>query len=441
MGRRTNVWLLLAAIVCAVATAGFVWTAGCRRNAASERRSRTLDVQEPQPVAKSETPSSVARLNTESVAGLMPEPPVAPPREVRPVPHAKQEGELPSKSAPPQPDRQAAVKAEIDALKKESIGIAETLIRDLPKESDPLGLIGMVYDRCNQKAKAWEYWEKALDRNPNRSDLYDTMATIALREGAYEKAAEVCRKGIKKFAQMPQLHYQLAEALNGLGRAEESVNELQIAIKLAPENGEFHRLLGKTYALLNEPEKAKISYETAIKLQPRSAAAHYGLAAACSALGMEDQSQRAMEQYEKLHAENVQPQRSRTDVAYDAWTYRRNLAMTCSDAATVYLANGMPGKAEPLLRRGAEADPEYAGCRIQLVQVLSRAKRFPEAIPILRQLIESEPRNAALHLRLASIYAQLDRPHEARAAAKKAMELAPDNKECRRFLEQLEAKR
>jgi superkiller protein 3 len=435
---RTGAWLLLGVIVCTVAATALVWAASLRRSGSSGQASREPEPQDPQPVSKSDTSSPLTRLNEEPEAGPVPVPPVAPPREVPPVRHVKQEEELSTKPAPPPPDRQAAIKAEIDALKNESIEIAQTLIQHFPTESDSLGLMGMLYDRCNQKAKAWEYWQKAMDRNPNRPDLYYTMVTIALRKGEYEKAAELCRKGLGKFAQMPQLHFQLAEALHGLGRPEESENELQLAIRLAPENGEIHRLLGKTYALLNEYGKAKTSYETAVKLQPRNSLAHYGLAIACARLGMEDQSHRAMEQYQKLHTESVQAQQSRTDVPYDVRTYQRNLAMTCADAAAVYLAKGMPAKVEPLLRRGADVDPEYTRCRIQLAQFLSGAKRLPETIPILRQLIEIEPQNAIFHLRLAMTCAQLQQFDEARVAAKKAMELAPDNEECRRFLEELQ---
>ncbi len=195
---------------------------------------------------------------------------------------------------------------------------------------------------------------------------------------------------------------------------------MQTAIRLSPENSESHCLLGQTYEVLNEHEKAKTSYETAVKLQPGNASALYGLAVACAKLGMEEQSQQAMEQYQKLHGESMQAQRRRRDVAFDAVKYRRVLALTCSDAGTVYLGNGKPEKAEPLLRRGSEIDPENLGCRIQLAQILCLANRVPEAVPIIQELIEIEPRNAIFHLRLAMVHAHLKRLDEARKAAKKS---------------------
>jgi tetratricopeptide (TPR) repeat protein len=400
-------WLFLAVVACVVAGACFVWVAGLRRSGNPGQASQNPEAQE--------------------------SPPVAPPQGPQPVADAKQEEGLSSKPVPPQPDRQAAVKAEIKSLEKESIDIAETLVEEFPKRSDPLGLLGMVYNRCDQAAKAMEYWKKALDRSPNRPDLYDAMATLALARSEFEQAAELCRKGLAQSAQMPQLHYHLAEALDGLDRVEESTSELLLAVKLAPENADVHCRLGKAYALSNQHEKAKISYETAVKLQPRNAPAQYGLATACAKLGMEDQSKRAMEQFQKLQAESIQPD--------DLLKFRRILAMTCCDAATVYLGGGMPKTAERLLRRATEVAPTDSACRMQLVQLLCARNRAGEAVPFAKELAEIEPNNAIFHLRLAMIYDHLQQHDEAHGEAQKAVKLAPDDEECRRFLEQIQAKR
>jgi tetratricopeptide (TPR) repeat protein len=306
----------------------------------------------------------------------------------QPAAHAKQGEQLSSTPLPPQPDPQAVAIAEINALADESIEVAQALVEDFPGQADPLGLIGMVHYRRGQTAKALEYWEQALQRDPHRPDLYDAMATVALRKGEFEKAAELCRKGLEKSARMPRLHCQLAEVLNFLGRPEESVSELQVAVKLSPGNGEFHCQLGKTYLLLNDYEKAKLSYETAVKLQPGNISAHYGLSRACAKLGMKDQSKREMAEFQKEQTESLPDQRGPKDGTRDASHCRRDFALTCAEAGTVYLNNGRPEKAEPLFRRGAAADPENTACRIQLAELLYSANRVPETIPIVGELIE-----------------------------------------------------
>jgi len=303
------------------------------------------------------------------------------------VPRSARKEQPSGAPGPSQPSTNGAVIAEIDALESESVEIAHTLIQDFPNNAAALGLIAMVCDRHGQTTRALEYWEQALHCNPNRPDLYDALATVALRKMEYEKAAELCRKGLRISARTTHLRCQLVEALNGLGRFQESVDELQIAIKLTPDIGEFHYQLGKIYAVLHEYEKAKISYEAAVALQPGSASAHYGLAIAYARLGMDEQSRRAMGQFQKLQAKRLPVQRDGNDGADDAWNCRLNLAKVCSQAATIYLDRGRPGKAESLLRRGAAVAPENIGCRMQLAQLLCRENRVPATVPILRELI------------------------------------------------------
>jgi tetratricopeptide (TPR) repeat protein len=357
--------------------------------------------------------------------------PLSPPEDTQPG----------DKSTASQLDPQTTAIVEIEALKKESTEIAKALTQEFPTQADPLSLLGLVYNRHGQTAKAIACWQRALKLNPNRPDLYDAMATVALHKGEFDEAAKLCRKGLEFSDQMPHLHSQLVEALNGLGQIEESVSELQTAVRLFPDNGDFHCKLANLYVLLQDYEKAKNSYETAVTLLPHSIAANYGLARTFEKLGLKDEAQRTMEECRKLQAETSPMRKDRHDAAGDVLNCRRDLATTCSEAATVYMNNGSPLKAEPLLRRGAEVDLKNVACRTQLEQLLFRANRVQEALPVVRELVEIEPDNALFQLRLAVIYMQLERYDEARGAAKKAMELAPHNEECRRFLEQLDAKK
>jgi Flp pilus assembly protein TadD len=225
-----------------------------------------------------------------------------------------------------------------------------------------------------------------------------------------------------------------------LGRTQDALAELQIAAKATPRDAAIHCELGKSYLLLRQNEKARDSYQTAVKLQPGSTTAQYGLAMACANLSLDDEYQRAIAEYQKLNAAHMKEQRGSRGVAQEAVTCRRILAMTCSDAAAVYMGREKPDKAESLLRRGAAVDPRSADCRIRLVQLLCAWNRAAESVPIAKELIELEPNNAVFHLRLAMIYAHLERPDEARREARRAVELAPESTEYRQFLQQLQPK-
>ncbi|MGA2617830.1 MAG: tetratricopeptide repeat protein [Thermoguttaceae bacterium] len=333
------------------------------------------------------------------------------------------------------------MRAEAEALKKESLEIGQRLIQEYPDSVDGVNLLAKVHYRCGEGAKAWQYWEQAWSRDPSRADACAGLASIAHDKGEHEKVVELCRKGLAQTPGSVYLLRQLAQALNWLGRPEEAVPELRRAIEIMPKDAASHMALGQSYAMLGEFEKAKASYETAVKLEPGDQRAYLGLATACAKLRLEDQSKRAMGQYETRNAAFLQFQRTRRDISFDVARSRRCLAQTCWEAVTVYLRRQNTAKIEGLLRRGAELDPQSIKFRFELAMFLVSVQRGPEAIATLKELIAAYPARAEFYALLADAQAQSKRPDDAISAAKKATELDPNNGIYRRMLERLEARR
>jgi tetratricopeptide (TPR) repeat protein len=339
------------------------------------------------------------------------------------------------------PDPVEKVRAEVEALKRESLEIGNRLLRDYPDDAASPNLLGTIYYRCGESAKAWQYWEQAWTRDPRRADACSGLASIAADKGEHEKVADLCRRGLEKSPGAADLRRQLAQALNHLGRPEEAVPELRRALEILPKDPASHLALGQSYALLGEYEKAKASYQAAVALEPRDQRAHFGLAMACAKLGLEDESQRAMQQYQTCETVFVQHTRSLRDVSYDAVRSRRCLAAACWEAAMVYLRHQEPARVEELLRRAAELDPQTAKYRLDLVKLLLGGKRAAEAGRVLKELVAAFPAQASFYALLAD--AQMEAKHwdEAIAAAQKASQLEPGNLTYRRMLQYLETRR
>ncbi len=347
---------------------------------------------------------------------------------------------LSSISPPPLPqpdDPVAAVQQEIASLKKESLEIADRLMQEYPNSADAFDLLGSVYRLIGETSKAWPCWEKALSRDPRRADVCIAMAGAALSEGEYDKAAELCRSGLARSNDVWYLRFQLAKALQGLGRPEEAIHELQLAIAAFSKDDESYILLGQSYALLKEYGKAKTSYERAVELNPGNPSAHYGLAIACARLGLADQSKQSMEQYAKCAAKSTKQR----EFSRDAAEYRRALAVTCDHAATIYMRHQKPADAERLLRRGAAVDSQFKPCRFHAVLLLLNTHRAEEAVQPAKELIAIDPKQARFLMLLATVYGELGRFDDALAAAKKALEMDPGNDEYRGILRKLQERR
>src|SRR5208337_3496455 len=100
-------------------------------------------------------------------------------------------------SAPPLNPPETA-SADVEALKKQITELATRLVESFPNSPEALRISGLVYNALGKKAKALEFWKKALRLDPSRSDLYVQLAMVAQLQGEHEKAADLCRAGLAK---------------------------------------------------------------------------------------------------------------------------------------------------------------------------------------------------------------------------------------------------
>ncbi len=424
-----STWRLLRTAVCLVAATIFLGLMGCRHSGESAGEARQAEAQRTPAVRQPESPVPVA------ASAEPPSPTLG--AGIGSAGAKKPSAEL----SPPRTDPLESAGAEIEALQKEMKGIATTLVESFPNNAGALRVLGLVYNGFGEKAKALEWWEKALNLAPSRSDLYVLAAMIAESQGQHEKVADLCRAGLAKAAPTPAMYRSLARALINLGKPEESIAPLQRAVEMSPQDGENHQLLGKAYSMLNQQEKSKASYELAVKLQPRNQSAHYGLAMACAKLGLEEQSNRSLEECHKLSAENIDVGRGMRGVSHAVEREKQNLAATCAEAAMINNGQGKFEKAEELLRRAAVVAPTNPTFRIWLAALLVNTGRAQEAIPIYREAIAIEPKNPRHYSALADAYARLRRFDDAIVAAKAAVDLEPDNVVYNSLLMQLQSRR
>ena len=83
----------------------------------------------------------------------------------------------------------------------------------------------------------------------------------------------------------PEAHYNLGNALAGLGRLDEAVASCRRAVDLKPDFPEAHNNLGNALQQLRRLDEAGACYQRAVDLQPDFAGAHYNLAMTLLARG------------------------------------------------------------------------------------------------------------------------------------------------------------
>ena len=311
-------------------------------------------------------------------------------------------------------------------LKKEAIQIAEDVAKHVRHGMDPIILTGNVHNWLGNSAEATECWKKCLALNPNQAEVYDKMASLALRKEEYEQAAAWWQKAIEVAPSMPGIHDGLGRALLSLGRPEEAARALEKEIRISPQSGQSHFLLGQAYRQLRQYEQAKKSLLTAVGLLHDDWNAYYGLATVCARLGQREEAGRYRQQFKKLKAEELKAAIDHNNAFDDLRSMQKKVAGFHVSAGRVYQNRDFLWQAEKHWKRAAELDPKSTACRLELASLYGTHNRLQEAVQVYEELCKIEP-DPAHYFNLGITNARGNQLDAAERAFQKVVELAPQS--------------
>ena len=100
------------------------------------------------------------------------------------------------------------------------------------------------------------------------SRLFAQLAEELRKEGRFDEAIAVARKGLEKHANYPSARLTLGRALLDSGRAGDAKTELDQVVRASPDNILASKLLGDALDDLGESAQALAQYEKGLKLSP-----------------------------------------------------------------------------------------------------------------------------------------------------------------------------
>jgi tetratricopeptide (TPR) repeat protein len=116
---------------------------------------------------------------------------------------------------------------------------------------------------------------------PDSAEMHEMMARVSAREGDSKGAIANYREAIRLDANLPGLHFDLAELLNSTGTVDDqraAVAEYKAALALNPSDEKSLSELGSIAAQTGDTKAALDYYSRAVELQPDDPAALAGLA-------------------------------------------------------------------------------------------------------------------------------------------------------------------
>jgi tetratricopeptide (TPR) repeat protein len=265
--------------------------------------------------------------------------------------------------------------------------MAPKLLAKRPHDPEVLYLNGIVERILGNYADSKAHLEEAVNLDPNFFNSRYNLGMVLVFLKEWKEAAEQLQKAIDFGATEPQVHFELAKALRGLGQMEQATDEM------------------KKYQALKKEDEAKLE------------------AGMNAAQGDKD-----------LDAGKVQEAlvhyRLAADGAPDSPNYKFKLAIA------LHRAGDTAGE-RAQLEQAVKLDPRLAGAQKQLGLLLWHSGDLEGAVEHYRMAVQAEPAWTEAWISLAAALAEDAHFVEAHQAVDMALRLDPKNAQAQELSDQL----
>lgn len=163
----------------------------------------------------------------------------------------------------------------------------EVLDKD-PKNIEGHILMGSVFFSQQQKDKAFEELNKAVQLDPNRVESYLSLAKFHIVAREPEKAEALFKRAISINANSSLAHSEYGKFLTQQNRQPEAEAELRKAVEVGPNDRNARFVLASYYYVNRQLDKAEEAYKALAGLQPDKPEGQAVLADFYSAVGRND---------------------------------------------------------------------------------------------------------------------------------------------------------
>jgi len=239
---------------------------------------------------------------------------------------------------------------------------ARQLIQDLAKRKDTAelhNLLGEVEEKDGQFVAAVNEFETAAHMEPSEGNVFDWGSELLIHR-TLEPAIDVFRRGAERYPDSSRMAIGLGMAYYSLGKYDEAVKSLLRAADLNPSDPRGYPFLSRAYdSSPSQAEEVIERFRRFAELQPKNGQAVYYY---------------AMSLWKGKRAQDP------------------NLDLS---------------QIELLLKKAITLDPGMAEAHLQLANLYSDQRKYPESVPEYLRARELNPDLADVHYRLAQAYVRV----------------------------------
>ena len=315
-------------------------------------------------------------------------------------------------------------------LTEAAVHFSRALEQD-PNSSEVLNSRGLLAEREGRLPDALADFQRATAIDPDSAEAHNNIGNVyrgqalqaaargddAAASGAYGQAESAYRDGMKADPEFVGSYNNLALIYQDTGRPEAAMALYQRALQEDPQQAVVHNNLGSLYFASGRLEEARDEFAAAIATEPDYAAAWNNLGAVKGRLG-DPQGELA------AYGTSVE-----LDPDYADGFHNLGLAL---------LQRGDLQGAEQALLRSLALQPDYVSACVALGELYLHSMRHQEAVAILTRALAINPGLVAIHNRLGEAWLVAGDRDQAAAAWERSLELNSQQPQVREQLLQLE---
>ena len=264
---------------------------------------------------------------------------------------------------------------------------------------------GVAYAEKQMYSHANEAFDQVLARDPSHGGALLASARLAARYGQIDRALLLYEASLRENPGSPEVLYGMGKALAAADRFDEAAGVFERARAAGDSSLVLLGALGHARYMGGDFDGAADAYLAGVQARPDSVVLRYRLAHAYEAGQRID---RAIEQYRLLLKGS--PGKAGIHARLGELLLYREEAREGS----VYLErNETTREAEDHLRTAVSLHPDLEPAHRALAMLLSKQRRYDEAIRQFERLRELNPNDAELHRLLANLHERAGNPGEA----------------------------
>ena len=164
-----------------------------------------------------------------------------------------------------------------NSKKQEAIDKVNDLIKDYPKSSLLLNLVGTFYKAIGMLEEAVQSFENAIAIKPDYAEAFNNLGATFLELRRPQMAVINYEKALTIKPDYAEAYNNLGNILRGLGQVDVAIKNLEKALAIKPDYAVAHYNLGIALKEFGQRDNAVKSFEKALAIQPNYVKAHHSL--------------------------------------------------------------------------------------------------------------------------------------------------------------------